>query len=897
MNLYNYILWGREYIFYSKRVKNLNYKIVTFSQNAKSAIIYTFLLLFSFYKFKNKIFLCNKMADLADLKSNYKIYNVENYALADVKFIQTNYVELSKTKLKNLLLKSKKKYHFRIHPATHYVFFGDIDNFELEISEYIKLLQEFMKTFYALEFIVDDFKYTRNDKKLNSYHFSIPKWNAITDKLKEIFTNFQKFLKARDVNLGKAVDTTIYSEHWFRCPNQYKGSGEMNDTHQIIVGDMTDFIVEYIPKKSININSVIYLEPIPVTTQKKTHQLKKTKLINNIRNNSLTKSIQNEIEEIDITLQTQNQLEKFENINKENVLSNILSKPMTCKKVFDDCYKKERFDEYQCWITVGMALKNSFADEDAINLFDYFSSKGQKYEGYEKTKYKFLSFVRQNDNDGFTIATIYYYAMEDNKTKFIEIMNKNTLELGQTDMCRFLQLIAGNRFVYKIIGGIYVLYCYNGKYWQRDDVIFKKVVSNELHDFLKTILINVYWNTREFPQIKAKLDKLKSIEYKDKLLKTYKEYGVNNDIKFDSKWYLLGFNNLVYDLEASEMRDYKYEDYVSITTGYDWREPTDDELQTMTRLIELVMPIETEREAYLQILSTALSGKCLEKFIIFNGSGGNGKGMLDDILLLALGEYAMIGNNGILFETSKTGSNPEKANLHKKRLVIFREPPEKNRFENSIIKELTGGGSFSARGLYEGICEKELNLTLIVECNKRPLFKEEPTEADARRIIDVLFRSSFVSDGRLLDETNYIYKANTLFKTKEFQEQHKFALIKILMDTYKKYKHMSGELILPASVIERGTRYLELSCNIVQWFRDNYEETGNTEFVCVKDAYDLFIGSDFMNSLSRQERAKYTKKYFVEYIQNNIFFRKYYADRYNAIRTVIKGWRLKTNTE
>jgi len=36
---------------------------------------------------------------MPDSKSNYKVYNVENYAQADTKFIQTNFVELSKTKL------------------------------------------------------------------------------------------------------------------------------------------------------------------------------------------------------------------------------------------------------------------------------------------------------------------------------------------------------------------------------------------------------------------------------------------------------------------------------------------------------------------------------------------------------------------------------------------------------------------------------------------------------------------------------------------------------------------------------------------------------------------------------------------------------------------------------
>ena len=31
----------------------------------------------------------------------------------------------------------------------------------------------------------------------------------------------------------------------------------------------------------------------------------------------------------------------------------------------------------------------------------------------------------------------------------------------------------------------------NGKYWETDDVIFKRTVSNELHDFLKTLLIDL----------------------------------------------------------------------------------------------------------------------------------------------------------------------------------------------------------------------------------------------------------------------------------------------------------------------------------------------------------------------------------------------------------------------
>ena len=94
-------------------------------------------------------------------------------------------------------------------------------------------------------------------------------------------------------------------------------------------------------------------------------------------------------------------------------------------------------------------------------------------------------------------------------------------------------------------------------------------------------------------------------------------------------------------------------------------------------------------------MCTALEGRCLERFIIFNGSGGNGKGMINDILLMALGSYGLLGNNAILFECSKTGSNPEKANMDKKRVVIFREPPEKNNKSPLIQIEYPNGVKIS----------------------------------------------------------------------------------------------------------------------------------------------------------------------------------------------------------
>jgi len=373
----------------------------------------------------------------------------------------------------------------------------------------------------------------------------------------------------------------------------------------------------------------------------------------------------------------------------------------------------------------------------------------------------------------------------------------DNLEVSKTDICVYLKILAGDKFMYQNNEEDYILYCYNGKYWQNDDTHLRYYLSTELYQNLKMTLMNYYLNSRNFSSMKTTIDKLQTYSFNTSIVRSYKEYGVNNEIKFDSNWKLLGFKNLVYDMEIESFREYRYNDYVSITTGYDWREPTEEEIKTMEKLIISIMPIEEERNRYLQVLTTILEGRSPEKIIFFNGKGGNGKGMIDDLLLLALGNYGLIGNNTLLFKISKSGSNPEKANIHKKRLVVFRQPAERNKLKNSIMKELTEN-TFSARSHCEKDTIKELHATIIVECNTNPFFAKDKTNMDANicRIEDIHFRNTFTRDQTIIDENNDIYEANPEYKTKEFQEKHKYALLKILMQEHSKFYKQSNPSIL-----------------------------------------------------------------------------------------------------
>jgi phage/plasmid-associated DNA primase len=758
----------------------------------------------------------------------FKIYPLKNYKVNN-KFIESGFEEYEFEELTEIIEKNDCGYHTRVHKHVDYIFFGDLDGYPEEFNIFCQKLKIFLIK-YNIKISKKDIMYTQNCYKNGSYHFTIPKLYCSCEKLHEIFTNLQNYIE-NDLKINEkikknmdshTIDTTIYSEHWFRLPNQSKESNK-NTTHTIITGKMKDFIVEYIPENSINIENKQYYNNqkennINITLPNKKKNKKEFGVSEKFKD---SKSKETKKFKDSKSIETEENLTNVCNFTNKIEGRKHQHIYLQLKKLFDNCYKQFRFDNYNEWIIVGMALKNIF-DMDAFDLFDYYSSKSTKYEGTIKTLKKYTSFYYDNKK-GIGLGTIYKNAKLDNFEEYKKIMYTKNVTFKQNDFAEKIYELAGNKFLYKKVGdGTYQIYCFNGKYWETDDIALRKFISNELFEYYKNLLSDIYWESENFNKLKNQIDSLKTLSAKKDIIELYKEYGIKN-IEFDEKWWLLGFNNLVFDFNSHTFREYQIDDYVSITTGYDWREPIDTELETIDNIINKIMPIEDERKLYKLLLSSSLEGRCLEKFIVFNGGGRNGKGLIDDMLLIALGKYAITANNSLLFEKNKTGSNPEKANLHKKRLILFKEPSEKNKFENSIIKELTGGGKFSARGHHETQTEKKLHSTTICECNKRPPLAEEPQQAELERFIDLHFRSTFTTDKEMIDVENYIFQADIKFKDSNFQEQHKYALLKVLMEIHKEFD--PNNIILPDYIKKRTNSYLELSCALLQWFLDNYKLT------------------------------------------------------------------------
>ena len=833
--------------------------------------------------------------------ATFKVWNIMEYKMCKKdfrKFLKEDWKEYELDDLISTIDDTVDNLNLRVHNKTNYILFGDLDGYSAGIERFKTLFIKFLKESYGLSLNNLDIKYTQNYSKNGYYHFSIPKYFCKTEKIKEIIKNFKKYYP----EFGKRIlDTTIYSEKWFRYPNQLK-ENEKGTEHKIVNGNIIDFIVEHIPDNSIDINNIVYIAKNEKDDTNKNKTKKKRSVEEIIANiEKMTEEFKKEQEEE----QNYEKILSIEEKKKIQEFEALLGKSKNFfyynryRLFFDRCYNKDRFDNYEDWTTVGMALMNIYGIE-AFPLFDYFSSKGKKYDGREKTLIKYKSF-RENFKYGYKMNKIYIMAKMDNKKQYIKIMSKCDFSFKSDDVAEKVKELAGDRFIVQIDGKgkktYFHLYCFNGKYWENNNVQFRKFLSGELYDYYKELINDLFGDVSvRYMAYKQLIDKLRTVNFKKDIMTSYEVIGLNDEVKFDEKWWLLGFKNCVYDLKESKFRDYRFDDYITMNCGYEWREPTKKEIERMNNIIKKIMPIDEERKLYLVILATSLEGRQLEKFIVFNGSGGNGKGLINDLLLLALGEYGIIGNNSILFEKSKTSVNPEKANLHKKRLIIFREPPQREKFQNSPLKELTGGGQFSARGLYEDNAQKILHGTAICECNKRPLLAEEVTNAEIRRFLDLLFRSVFTDDKELIDEKHYIFEGKPKYKEKDFQELHKFALLKILFDAHKEYKQNNYKFDIPTSVKERTREYLESSCDILTWFNENYEKTNDEKDILkLKDVFNEFNLSELRSNMTKLEKRRYNYKYMCDYFRQNPFMKNFYKPIYKpsknkSFTNILIGW-------
>ena len=583
--------------------------------------------------------------------------------------------------------------------------------------------------------------------------------------------------------------------------------------------------------------------------------------------------------------------EKAEKAEKKTENSSNIALLKDLVDLIDMKYCDNRSD----WLKILFAMKRcGFTEEDARE----WSSQSERY-----TENGFDTAWAQYSAEEITAGngTIRYYANLSNSGEYWRL-TKEPFPTAPTekDYSELFWELAGDC----CIVSNNTMYLYYKNMWRIVDKnephILRTMIGDTLRVHFQKILINVESNgivtkisdTARYIAEMCKRNKLSNVTsfVMDKM---YSEHCDTEDI-FDNKPYIFAFKNKAFDLKTGLPYDIKKEDYITQNTGRDYLKPTDTQLATVAKVFHSIFPDPEVGKCYLSVLRLCLSGEHPEKLFIANGQGRNGKGLINELAFKLLGQYAYKMSIEVLTkEVKKTGANPELANLHKMRMVVSSEPEDGCKIQTGFAKELTGCAEIAARGLYCGVTTTILWMVLIIELNKKLLLSGRMDTSVLERIVDIPFESTFVSNPDDVDESRGIYQGNLEYKTEAWQIEHSCAFFHYILE------NAPAELYIPDRIKNLSKQYVLNSDEMYGWVMENYETADNTEFVKVKDVFDLYKASDLYSNLTKLEKRNLSKKAFSELISNHIVLKRQFRSDPSKVagKTVncerIQGLKLK----
>jgi P4 family phage/plasmid primase-like protien len=564
-----------------------------------------------------------------------------------------------------------------------------------------------------------------------------------------------------------------------------------------------------------------------------------------------------------------------------------------------EVFKPERARDYETWRNVGWALHNIDDGQDMLNVFHNFSKRAgnKKYDAAGCNK-----LWKEARNEGYSIASLRKWAREDNEKEYFKILSQIYEEILKKTSSGTHYDVA--EFVSTLYKGQYV--CVNRKkdlwyefknnrwhYVEGGGSLYNNL-SEQIPKYLNELVrINKYQLLKSQEQQNEKEDK--DIDFKTNMLKSqmklmndlkqvsfkrnimvecsYKLYDQKFAEKLDANPYLLGFENGVYCLKPNNkgvplgFREGVPEDYVSLSTGYDYiDEPDDEYIKNIENFFKSSLPNENVRNYVVTFIATALVGITMSKFPFWIGRGGNGKSIALDMCKYAFGDYYSPLGIAYLTKPRKDPSEaqPELVALVGRRLVGMQESEAGEKLYISKLKELTGGDTQKIRGLYESPIDFKPQAKFILATNKLPEI-ENIDGGLTRRVRCVEWNMKFV-DEEDFDPNNpkHAIRDNELqdkIQSVEWRQNLMWYLINVV---YPKY--LQEGLKEPDEVKERSGKYFANNDKFGSFLRICTEKCPDNERHDLSHIYDEL--KEFYKTRYGNVKVP-TLQGFIEYLENN----------------------------
>ena len=358
---------------------------------------------------------------------------------------------------------------------------------------------------------------------------------------------------------------------------------------------------------------------------------------------------------------------------------------------------------------------------------------------------------------------------------------------------------------------------YDGKRWKHDDTGKMKILADKVVDNMKNEKLFIAEGVDEEEMKKFKHRHWKDSRNHNKKVNMMKECEhllpvQNND--FDKDFNLFNVQNGYIDLRSGQLIDHDRNNFFTKISNVEFTDKAD-----CPKWEEFLNDIFLGRQDLIDFIQRAvgysLSGYTTEQVLfVLHGNGRNGKSVFIEVLNEIFGNYATnITPQAIM--ASKMGNNsgptPEIAKLDGARFVTTTEPNEGDRFDEGLLKQITGGDKISARKLHENSFEFTPQLKLWMATNHKPYVRGRD-EGIWRRFVIIPFEKQI--------PLNEIDKDLTKKLKQELP-----AIIKWCVDGYLEWQRIG--LSEPAIIKEQRDEY-RTEMDSIAAFIDECCEVGTT---------------------------------------------------------------------
>src|SRR5215208_3158020 len=263
---------------------------------------------------------------------------------------------------------------------------------------------------------------------------------------------------------------------------------------------------------------------------------------------------------------------------------------------------------------------------------------------------------------------------------------------------------------------------YDGRHWVRDD-------TGEVERLMKATVRGIYAEASEAEdsqERKAIADHAKRSESAKRINDALRLARSEPSIpilprELDADPWLLNVLNGTVDLRTRELRQHDRKDLITKLAPVEY--DPDAKASTFEAFMVRMLPSEALRRFVQRVIGYAAAGVVSEEvLVILYGVGANGKSTLVNVVMEALGDYAMQAAPELLL--AKNGSHPtELADLFGARFVASVETDEGRRLAEGLVKQLTGRDPIKARRMREDFWQFDPTHTVFLATNHRPEVK------------------------------------------------------------------------------------------------------------------------------------------------------------------------------